>query len=181
MMEGTGTQDRYWQKEQFAYQLATRHGYRNDLQAFVTVLIPHGPDDDPAELASSVSMVDVDKFPAAVGVEINRNGKKYIVGAKLDMEEELFRDWRRPMYDYESGKTQYGEYETDAYHLFVVEDSDTIQYAISGAVRIKKGDRVLHEQYGAEHGLNFDGSPDQLGVGKVRYWEEEVSISDTGY
>ena len=60
------------------------------------------------------------------------------------------------------------------YSLFAFGDSDTIQYAISGAVRIKKGDRVLHEQYGAEHGLNFDGSPDQLGVGKVRYWEEEV-------
>jgi hypothetical protein len=172
--EGTGAQRRYMQNERFVYQLATRHGYRNDLQAFVTVLIPHGGDDDPASLAGSVSMLEVSDHPTAIGVEINRAGKRYLVGAKLDLERELFRDWRRPMYDYESGKISYGEYETDAYHLFVVEDAESIHYAVTGAVKVSKAGRVLHEQYPAEFGLNFDGSPDVPGVGKLRYWEETV-------
>jgi hypothetical protein len=172
--EGTGEQNRYWQDERFVYQLSTRHGYRNDLQAFVTVLIPHEPDEDPAALASSVRMLEVPDYPVATAVEINRGGKRYIVGAKLDLEKELVRDWRRPMYDYESGRTQYGEYETDAYHLFIVEDDASIHYAITGAVKITRGDRVLYEQLPAEFGLNFDGSPDMPGVGKIRYWEETV-------
>ncbi len=174
MVEGSGSQSRYWQEEKFIYQMATRHGYRNDLQAFVTVLIPHGEGDDPAELAASVTMLDVSEYPAAVAVEINRGGKRYIVGAKLDLERELFRDWRRPMYDYDSGKIRYGEYETDAFNLFVVEDAENIHFAVSGAVKITRGDRVLHEQLQVEFGLNFDGSPDLPGRGKMRYWEETV-------
>jgi len=90
------------------------------------------------------------------------------------MQKELFRDWRRPMYTYDSGKVQYGDYETDAYHLFVVEDAKKIHYAITGAVKITHKGQVLHEQFPAKFGLNFDGSPDLPGVGKLRYWEEEV-------
>jgi hypothetical protein len=172
--QGTGQQTRYWQQEEFMYQMVGRHGYRNDLQSFVTILVPHGQDEAPAALASSVRMVEVNGGPDAVAVEITRDGKRYTVGAKLDLEGELFRDWRRPMYDYESGKVTYGDYETDAFNVFVVEDEESIHYAITGAVRIRKGDRVLHEQYPVEFGLSFDGSPDPPGTGKLRYWEESV-------
>ena len=78
------------------------------------------------------------------------------------------------MYTYDSGKVRYGDFETDAYHLFVVEDAQKIHYTITGAVKIKYKDRVLHEQYPSEFSLNFDGSPNLPGVGKLRYWEEEV-------
>ncbi|HEY5565569.1 MAG TPA: hypothetical protein VIL33_08260, partial [Rhodothermia bacterium] len=173
--EGTGAQSRYWQEERFMYQMIGRHGYRNDLQAFVTVLIPHDRAADVSALRNAVRMADVSSYPEAVGVSIEWEGKKYLVGAKLDLEKELFRDWRRPMYDYESGKVRYDDYETDAFHLFVVEDQDSIDYAISGAVKITKGDRVLHEQFPVQFGLSFDGSPDPPGVGKLRYWEAKVS------
>jgi hypothetical protein len=173
--EGSGEQQRYWQHEEFVYQMIGRHGYRNDLQSFVTVLVPHGSEANLEDLAGSISMVDVSGGPESIAVEIAREGRKYIVGAKLDMEAELFRDWRRPMYDYDSGKVRYGDYETDAYHLFVVEEADSIHFAVTGAVKITRGNRVLHEQYPAEFGLAFDGSPDPSGTGKVRYWEETVS------
>ena len=78
------------------------------------------------------------------------------------------------MYEYESGKVNFGDYETDAYHLFVVEDEQSIQFAVSGVVKISRNGRVLHEQLPAEFGLAFDGSPDAPGVGKLRYWEETV-------
>lgn len=172
--EGVEEQMRYYQKEKAIYQLIGRHGYRNDLQAFITVLIPHSSSEDPQKLVNRVQRLQVDRFPIAAGVQIGAGGKKYLIAAKLDMEAELFRDWRRPMYDYDSGKIRYGEYETDAYHLFVVEDAERIHYAMTGAVKLKYRDRVLHEQLPAEFGLNFDGSPDQPGVGKLRYWEEEV-------
>ena len=172
--EGVENLKRYYQDEQVIYQLIGRHGYLNDLQAFVTVLIPHSKQKDIHKFMAQVDMMDIDQFPSAVGIKINTGAKQYIIGAKLDMQKELIRDWRRPMYTYDSGKVRYGDYETDAYHLFVVEDAKKIHYAITGAVKITHKDQVLHQQFPAEFSLNFDGSPDLPGVGKLRYWEEEV-------
>ncbi|MCG8606614.1 hypothetical protein MJD09_16725 [bacterium] len=176
--EGVETQKRYWQDEHAIYQLIGRHGYLNDLQAFVTVLIPHSEHQDVRKLLAQVEMLDTDQFPSAVGVAINTGTKRYLIGAKLDMQKELIRDWRRPMYTYDSGKVRYGDYETDAYHLFVVEDTQSIHYAITGAVKITHRGEILHEQFPAKFGLNFDGSPDEPGTGKLRYWEEEVKKSN---
>lgn len=173
--EGVAEQQRYYQDEKTIYQLIGRHGYANDLQAFVTVLIPHGQNENPESLVRQIQMLEVPSFPEAVGLTITAGEKKYLIGAKLDMQAEIFRDWRRPKYDYDSGKTRYGDYETDAYHLFVVETDKKIHYAMTGAVKIKYKDRVLYEQFPAEFGLNFDGSPDLPGVGKLRYWEEEIA------
>ena len=78
------------------------------------------------------------------------------------------------MYTYDSGKVRYGDYETDAYHLFVVEDANSIHYAITGAVKIIYKGKIMHQQFPAKFGLSFDGSPDQPGTGKLRYWEEDV-------
>ncbi len=174
LQEGVEMQKRYYQHEHVIYQLIGRHGYLNDLQPFVTILIPHSKPEDIQKLISQVDMLDVDSFPSAVGMKITTDTKQYLIGAKLDLQKELIRDWRRPMYTYDAGKVQYGDYETDAYHLFVVEDADSIHYAITGAVKIKYNGRVLHEQFPSKFGLSFDASPDQPGVGKLRYWEEGI-------
>ncbi len=174
LAEGVENERRNRINEKVIYQLIGRHGHLNDLQAFITVLIPLAKNESPKVQIAKIKMLDVSSFPEAVGVEINDGGKKYLIGAKLDLQAELIRDWRRPMYTYGSGKTRYGDYETDAYNLFVVEDQHMIQYAVTGAVKIKYKNRVLHEQFPAEFGLNFDGSPDLPGVGKLRYWEETV-------
>ncbi len=166
---------RYYQDEKAIYQMIGRHGYPNDMQAFVTILAPISKSASPEKIVESVRLLEVDAFPEAVGVEIQTAEKKYVIGAKLDLQKELIRDWRRPQYNYASGKTRYGDYETDAYHMFVVETAQKIHFAMSGAVKIKYKDRVLHEQKPAQFGLNFDGSPDLPGTGKLRYWEEEVN------
>ena len=173
--EGVESLQRYYQQEQAIYQMIGRHGYPGDLQTFVTVLVPHGKEEDAKKLASQIEMLEVDSFPEAVGLTIKNGETKYVITAKLDLQAEIVRDWRRPKYTYDSGKTRYGDYETDAYNLFAVETADKIHYAMIGAVKIKYKDRVLHEQFPADFGLNFDGSPDQPGVGKLRYWEQEVS------
>ena len=175
LQEGVEVQSRYWQEEKAIYQLIGRHGYLNDLQAFVTVLIPHGEKTDPESLIRSVRMLDMKEYPAAVGVEITSGGRSYIIGAKLDLQKELVQDWVRPMYTYESGKVAYGDYETDGYNLFVVQDSATIDYTMVGGVAIRYKDKTLHEQMPTLSGLRFDGSPDGAGTNKVRYWHERVS------
>jgi hypothetical protein len=172
--EGVEQQRRYYQEEQTIYQMIGRHGYPNAQQVFVTVLIPHPANQDPGELAKTVRMLDVSTFPRAAGVTISREGKTYLVGVKFDLESELADDWRRPMYSYESGATKFGDYETDAYHLFVVEDQSTLTYTMAGGVQISYKGRLLHKQQPSTSSLRFDGGPDFEGTGKVRYWEEMV-------
>ncbi len=170
LTDGVEPQHRYYQDEQVVYQLIGRHGYTNNIQTFVTVLIPHDAKEKPADLMNAIQMLPNVDTSQCAGIRITYGGKSYIIGAKLDLERELVRYWRRPMYTYESGKASYGPYETDAYHLFVVEDGKTIDYVMAGGVKITYNGKVLHEQKPSGAGLSFDGTPDGKGTGKVRYW-----------
>ncbi|MCC6396019.1 MAG: hypothetical protein IT282_03300 [Bacteroidetes bacterium] len=174
LVTGVEEQQRYWQREKVMYQMIGRHGYRNAMQQFVTVLIPHGAEQNPADLAACVEMIPTENPARAFAMKITRDGNTYVIGAKLDMEAELIRDWRRPMYTYESGKTRYGDFETDAYTLFAVETPSSVRYAVVGAVRVDYRGKILHEQLPVRVFLNFDGSPDQPGTFKMRFWEGEA-------
>jgi len=173
LTNGVETQIRHKQEEKTIYQVIGRHGYPNDLQAFVTILIPHQKDVKPENLVKQIQWIETDDFPRSVAVSIHADGKKYLIATKLDMQGDLVRDWRRPKYTWETGKVRYGEYETDANNLFVVE-SDKTHYAIVGATKITHKGNVLHEQKSRTFKFSMDGSPDKPGVGKLRFWEEEV-------
>jgi hypothetical protein len=172
---GVEPQRRYYQDEQTIYQLIGRHGYLNDLQAFVTVLIPHAASEKPEPLAASVEMLENTPYPRAAGLRLQAGAMRYTIGIKLDMQAENTEDWKRPMYSYESGKTAYGDFETDAYGLFVVEDRTTMRYAMTGGVKVTHKGRVLHEQPPSLQGLRFDGSAPGPGVGKMRLWQETLT------
>jgi hypothetical protein len=173
LAEGVESQLRYWQREQVIYQLTGRHGYRNDIQRFVTVLVPHGPSEKPEELAARVRMLPTDDPDKSVCVSITKGDTTYVLGAKLDLESELVHSWRRPMYSYESGKSRYGEYETDAFTLCAVETPATSHYSVVGAVRVVHRGKVLYEQLPVTSSLRFDGGPDITGTPKMRMWEGE--------
>ena len=172
---GTEEQRRYKQKEHLMYQVAARHGARGDLQVFVTVLIPHHKTLFPEELVKGITLVKPDKYPRAVGVSIKTAGKEYLIGTKLDIGGDMIRDWRRPKYTWESGKITYGDYETDGANLFVVDGGKKIHYAVVGATKIKREGKILYEQKGRNYKFNTTGAPDEIGFGKFRYWEAEIS------
>ena len=174
MEEGVETQTRYYQQEKVIYQLIGRHGYPGDLQTFVTILIPHPAGKDVGALLKQIAVLTAEEYPKEMCVRIVAKERTYLIGAKLDLQAELARDWRRPKYDYESGKAVYGDYETDAHNLFVMEEGTKIEFAIVGGTKAKRGDRVLHEQRPVTFGLNLDGTAPLTGIGKLRYWEEEV-------
>jgi hypothetical protein len=174
LQEGVARQRRYWQEEHTVYQMIGRHGYQGDLQAFVTVLIPHGKGENLQELVRAVRVLEGTGYPDAAAVEITRGDRRWIVGAQLDLQKELVRDWRRPMYTYESGRTVYGDFETDAYFFTAAETSSGIHVTMVGGVKLEYRGRVVHEQLPALSGLAFDGSPDAAGTGKVRVWEDTI-------
>jgi len=172
---GTEEQRRYKQKEHLVYQVAARHGARGDLQVFVTVLIPHHKTLFPEDLVKGIALVKPDKYPEAIAVSIKTAGKEYLIGTKLDFGGDLIRDWRRPKYTWESGKITYGDYETDGANLFVVDGGKKIHYAVVGATKIKREGKILYEQKGRNYKFNTTGAPDEIGFGKFRYWEAEIS------
>ncbi|RPH38082.1 hypothetical protein EHM92_00975 [bacterium] len=174
MTESVENQRRYYQDEKTICQLIGRHGYRNDIQTFVTVLVPHDKAVDPKNLLDRVKMVSVDRPEEASAISIDAGETRYLIGIKLDLERELVRDWRRPMYVYESGKTTYGDFETDGHFLVAAERKDSVWYSVSGATKILYKQSVAHEQPPTLSNLNFDGSPDMPGVGKLRRWEAHL-------
>ncbi|MBL4733842.1 MAG: hypothetical protein JKY18_00625 [Flavobacteriales bacterium] len=171
---GTEEERRYKQQEHLIYQVAARHGARNDLQVFVTILMPHHKSVFPADLVKGIEVLRPDDSPGAIAVRIQKDGREYLIGTKLDLNGDLIRDWKRPRYTWESGKTTYGDYETDGDNLFVVETGKKIHCAVVGATRIQREGKILHEQKGRNYKFNTTGAPHELGVGKFRYWEGEI-------
>lgn len=171
MEEGVETQQRYYQREQMIYQMIGRHGYLNDMQTFVTVLIPHHKSVDPKTLLDRVRMLPVDEMRRTLCVGLTEGVKTYMVGMKMDYYADLVRDWRRPMYTYESGKVTFGDFTTDAMALFAVLDKQTVRYGMVVGSKVEYKGRVLHEQGPVECDLAFDGSVPRPGVLKLRYWE----------
>lgn len=170
-MEGIEPQKRYYQNEWTIYQMDSRHCDVGDVVTFTTILIPHEKDADIQKLLATVKMVDLSHPTKTVGVKIESGGALYYSCAKLDLQMDIVRDYRRPKYTYESGKVRFDEFESDGSNLFAVVKGKKIDYCITNAVKGTYKGQVLFSQLPANFGLAFDGSPDAPSVGKLRYWE----------
>jgi hypothetical protein len=174
MEEGVAPEQRYYQREQAIYQMIGRHGHLNDMQTFVTVLIPHDKAVDPRTLLDRVRALPVEEMKRTLGITLAVGETSYMIGMKMDLQAELVRDWRRPMYSYDTGHVRFGDFETDATALFAVADKRTVQYGMVAGTKILYKGRVLHEQGPVDCDLAFDGSRPQPGVMKLRYWQGEA-------
>ena len=86
------------------------------------------------------------------------------------------RDWRRPKYTYESGRIQYGELETNG-DFFVTKRRDrNLAFTIGNLTRAVYNNQILFDQLPGFFGLSFDGSSDEKGVGKARYWRDTIRL-----
>ena len=170
-MEGVESQKRYYQDELTIYQMDSRHCDVGDMVTFTTILIPHEKGANIQKLLARVKMVDVSHPVKTVGVKIESEGAQYYVCAKLDLQMDIVRDYRRPKYTYGAGKVRFEEFETDGSNLFAVVKGKRIDYSITNAVRGLYKGQVLFEQLPSNFGLAFDGGPDAPEVGKLRYWE----------
>ena len=172
--DGVASEQRYYQPEQAIYQLIGRHGYLNDMETFVTVLIPHDKSVDPRTLLDRIKALPVEELRRTLGITIAAGDTSYMIGMKMDMQADLVRDWRRPMYTYDTGHVQFGDFQTDALTLFAVADPHTVRYGMVAGSKILYKGRLLHEQGPVDCDLAFDGSKPQSGVIKLRYWQGET-------
>jgi hypothetical protein len=96
---------------------------------------------------------------------------------KNDLRMDMVRDWRRPRYTYEAGKIGFGEFETNGDFLFASLKNSKLDYTIVNLTKAFFKDIPLFEAKSSFYGLAFDASPYAGGLGKLRYWKDEIDIN----
>ncbi len=176
-LEGVEKERRYYQDELVIHQTTGQHFELGQTIAFVTVLIPHRAEVAPEELVKRVSYVEPAPEGKGLLIEIVDGSRVISVGAKRDLRMDMIRDWRRPKYTYDSGKISYGEFESNADFVFFVRSGNKLSYTAVNTSGVRYGEQVLYNSKPALFGLAFDGSPDMPGVGKIRYWRDQVTLN----
>ncbi len=167
---------RHFQDETAIIQTAFQHFELGETLGLVTVLIPHAPGEKPEDLLKRIRPLTVDPERGVLGVLLQAGGRDIVIGVKNDLRRDMMRDWRRPRYDYSAGRIRVGDFETDGDFLFATRAGSSLSYTIVNLTKAFHAGRALVEAKEANFGLAYDASPDQGGLGKIRYWRDTVEV-----
>ena len=174
--DGFYDENRHFKKEIAIYQTQSSHYLAGDYEVFVTVLTPHDPDQQVADIMNRYHLIEPASYPDGIGIRIDQGESTAYLCLKIDLESELARENIRPRYTWEQGRIAYGPIETDAHFLYAVRTPNRFRYAASQLTRIYfEGEPVL-EALPNTHGLQLDGSPARVGYPKWRAWTDEVEF-----
>ncbi|MCK5821298.1 MAG: hypothetical protein KAH17_05415 [Bacteroidales bacterium] len=169
------TVQRYWQNELLIAEYTGQFMELGQLMSFVTILYPHDNDINPEDLVDRTELIKMSEFENGIGVKITIGDASYLVGAKMDFRKEMFRDYRRPKYTYESGRVNYDELESNSDFFYLKDSKEYLNYTLVNLSKaIYKGE-VLFSQKPNYFGLAFDGSGDVTGISKARYWRRSIN------
>jgi hypothetical protein len=175
-LEGTEPEKRDYQDEIIIHQTAAQHFEMGETTGFITLLIPHSGDESSREWLDKIRPLITDPARAGLGVEIELGDRVITLGIKSDLRMDISRDWRRPRYTYDAGKIAFGNFETNGDLLFASIRGSEIGYTIVNLTQAFFKGEPLFQAKSSYYGLAFDASPDQGGLGKLRYWRDKVDI-----
>lgn len=175
-LEQVERERRHYQDEWVISQTTGQHFELGQHIGFVTVLVPHPAKEDPRQWLDRIRYVEADPEDMGMCVEIKDKGRIIQVGVKRDLRMDMVRDWRRPKYTYESGRIQYDDMETNGDFFYTARTGKKLAFTVVNLTKAVYENHVLFNQVLSLYGLAFDGSPDRAGVGKVRYWRDEVVL-----
>ncbi len=175
-LEGVEPQRRHYQDEWTIYQASAQHFELGETAVFATVLVPHSEGEDPRPWLDRISVLPVEPGRAAAGIKIHSGDREIFVAVKGDLRMDMARDWRRPRYTYEAGRIAAGDFETNGDFLFGSLQGQRLDYTIVNLTKALFRGRPLVEARESTFGLAFDASPDQSGIGKLRYWRDSVRV-----
>jgi len=164
-------------EEILIHQTTAQHFELGETVGFITVLVPHSQDDSPEKWLNKIRVIQTKPDRAGLGVEIDSGDRRIVIGVKKDLRMDMARDWRRPRYTYEAGKIGFGEFETNGDFLFASLKNSKIAYTIVNLTKAFFKGKPLFEAKSSFYGLAFDASPYTGGLGKLRYWKDEVDIN----
>ncbi len=176
-LEGTELEKRHYQEEILIHQTTAQHFELGETVGFITVLVPHSKDESPTRWLNKIRAIQTKPDRAGLGVEIDSGDRQVIIGVKNDLRMDMTRDWRRPRYTYKAGKIGFGEFETNGDFLFASLKGSKLAFTIVNLTKAFFKDKPLFEAKSSYYGLAYDASPDKGGLGKLRYWKDEVNIN----
>jgi hypothetical protein len=169
---------RHFQDEFAIYQTISSHYKTNDVEFFITFLIPHHKDEKIDSLIRKIKLLNVDKFPQGIGLGVENGDEKVYLCLKLDLDFEILRENVRPRYNFESGKIKYDKIETDAYFAYLNENNkeSSLYYAVSNFIGLNFDGKTLAKAKPYTFGLQLDGGPDRVGYTKLRFFEDKINL-----
>jgi hypothetical protein len=175
-LEGVEPEKRHYQDELAIHQTTAQHFELGETVGFITVLIPHSASESAKGWAERISLLPIQPERAGLGIRIKTDDQDLIIAVKNDLRMDISRDWRRPKYTYEAGKICFGDIETNGDFVFASLRGTKLNYTIVNLTKALFKDKILIEAKPSLFGLAFDASPDQAGIGKLRYWRDEVEL-----
>ncbi len=162
---------RYYQDEVMLHQSTSGRTSAGLRQVFCTALIPHDGEEDPAALAAQVSLAPVSRQGQAAAVCVTHRDEQITVGVKLDLEQGITFHDLRPRYDWETSRTRYGDWETDANFFYGRRRGDDVSWAWTEATRLELDGQELFQGEEGTFPLQYSGSPSRHAVTRWRAWE----------
>ena len=162
---GTEIEDRAMQQEIALYNGRSQFFPAGSVASFVTVLIPTDRGVHAQAIVDRFDIVKKDQDAVTLSVDGNR-----WFGIKLDLDRDILTDDIRPRYNYDSGKINYGTYETDADFSFVDTSGNKPLWAATNLVRIDIAGETLFDAPSSQF-FQVWGKSDHVGRAKWRRWD----------
>ncbi len=175
-LESVEPEKRNYQDEIVISQYTGQHFELGEHIGFVTALVPQDLDEDPRPWIDRISFIDSDNPGDGMSVEIKLDKRTIQVGIKSDMRMDMVRDYRRPKYTYESGRYNCGKVETNADFFYTEKTKKRLSFTVVNVSKAYYDGKELFAQLPSQFGLAFDGSSSEYGIGKARYWRDEIDF-----
>ena len=117
---------------------------KGDRKIFITVLTPHKRNEDAVNLAGKVSVEEISEELGSICLRYKGN-EELVMTFKLDLSIGIhhYEEDRAPAYDWESGKIEYNDIETDADFSYIKVKDKTVEYGMFNGSRINyKGTEI---------------------------------------
>lgn len=162
---GVETEDRADQDELAIYQGFSQHFQAGMIQTFVTILYPIDRSESAAQAVERFRIIKNDQDAVTVQVD----GSKWF-GVKLDLDRDILAEDIRPRNNYESGRIDYGPYETDADFSYLTMRDGKPYWAATNFVRIDVDGNTLFDAPESQY-FQVWGRSDKVGQSKWRRWD----------
>ena len=172
---GTEQLRRSYQTSSAIYTAKADSLKQGDLLVFTTFLIPHKTETDPQTIIASLSGLKIFHAKNGYGVQIPSEEGFIQLNAMLDLEAEYLKENVRPRYNFESGRSDYGNLTTDARYCYLKVKKNKLFYSFFNASKLLWDSKPIFEAKTEMIGQD-DGSYQKPGVSKWMAWEDEVLL-----
>ena len=166
---------RAYQNQVCVYQARSDEFAAGQYVAFTTVLAPVEKGGNPEALLGSIEHIAPSEGAPGVGLKLGRGDGYTLIVATLDPEAAYLEENVRPRYTFASGRSRYGELETDARYAVLDVSPGKVAYSFVEATKLLYGDKALF----APEPLSIrqdDGIYTRVGSVRWRAWEDEVRL-----